>query len=57
MKTLVWTTIIYGAEGWTLRADEKKKIQAAEMWCYRRLANVTWKEKTYKQIYPRRIKC
>ena len=45
MKTLVWTTITYGAEGWTLRADEKKKIQAAEMWCYRRLANVTWKEK------------
>ena len=45
MKTLVWTTITYGAEGWTLKTDDKKKIQAAEMWCYRRLANVSWKDK------------
>ena len=25
MKVLVWTTVNYGAEGWTLRAEEKKK--------------------------------
>ena len=45
MKVLVWTTMTYGAEGWTLRADEKKRIQAAEMWCYRRLLNVTHKDR------------
>ena len=45
MKVLVWTTINYGAEGWTLRADEKKKIQSAEMWLYQRLLNITWKDK------------
>ena len=45
MKVLVWTTMTYGAEGWTLRADEKKRIQAAEMWCYRRLLNVTYKDR------------
>ena len=51
MKVLVWTTITYGAEGWTLRAEEKKKIQAAEMWCYRRLLNLSWKDKrTNKSI-------
>ena len=50
MKTLVWTTITYGAEGWILRAYDKKKIQAAEMWCYRRLANLTWKEAEYIQV-------
>ena len=45
MKVLVWTVITYGAEGWTLRADEKNRILAAEMWCYRRLLNVTHKDR------------
>ena len=45
MKVLVWTTMTYGAEGWTLRADEMRRIQAAEMWLYRRLLNVTYKDR------------
>ena len=35
----------YVAEGWTLRSDEKKRIQSAELWCYRRLLNVTYKDR------------
>ena len=51
MKVLVWTTVNYGAEGWTLRAEEKKKIQSAEMWFYQRLLNITWKNKrTHESI-------
>ena len=45
MKVLVWTVMTYGAEGWTLRSDEKKRIQAAELWCFRRLLNVTYKDR------------
>ena len=45
MKVLVWTVMSYGAEGWTLRSDEKKRILAAEMWTYRRLLNVTHKDR------------
>ena len=45
MKVLVWTTVTYGAEGWTLKSEEKKKIQAAEMWFHRRLLNVTYKDR------------
>ena len=45
MTVLLWTTITYGAEGWTLKSEEKKKIQAAEMWCHRRLLNVTYKDR------------
>ena len=45
MKVLVWTTINYRAEGWTLRAEEKKKIQSAEMWLYKRVLKITWKDK------------
>ena len=45
MKTLVWTTITYGAEGWTLKAEEKKRLQASEMFCYRRLLHISWKDR------------
>ena len=45
MKVLVWTTVTYGTEGWTLKSDEKKRIQAAEIWFYRRLLNVTYKDR------------
>ena len=41
----------YCAEGWTLTAEKKKMIYVAEMYCYRRLVNVSWKDKiTNKSI-------
>ena len=45
MKVLVWTTITYGAEGWSLKADDIKKIKAPEMWCLRRVLNNTFKDR------------
>ena len=45
MKVLVWTTVNYGAEGWTLQAKEKKKIQSEEIWFCQRLLNVNLKNK------------
>ncbi|GFN78854.1 endonuclease-reverse transcriptase [Plakobranchus ocellatus] len=37
MKTLVWTVMTYGAEGWTIKKKQEKKINSTEMWFYRRL--------------------
>ena len=37
--------MIYGCEAWTLRKNDEKRLEAAEMWCYRRLLRVTWKDK------------
>lgn len=45
MKCLVWTIMTYGAEGWTIKDKDKKKILAAEMWFYRRMMRISWKEK------------
>lgn len=51
MKTLVWSTVMYGSEGWTLKKRDKQRIQAAEMWFYRRLLRISWTEKrTNKSI-------
>lgn len=45
LKCLVWPVMLYGCEAWTLRKEEENKINAAEMWFYRRLLRVQWTEK------------
>ena len=45
VKALIWPVITYGAEGWTLKKDYERRLEAAEMWCYRRLLRISWTEK------------
>ena len=42
LKALVWSVAIYGCEGWTLYSEDKKYIDAFEMWCHRRLLRISW---------------
>ena len=44
LKCLVWPVVMYGCEAWTLRKEEKDRLNAAEMWFYRRLLRVSWKD-------------
>ena len=51
VNALIWPIITYGAEGWTLKKDDKRRLEAVEMWCYRRLLRISWTEKrTNKRI-------
>ena len=51
VKALIWPVITYGAEGWTLKKDDERRLEAAEMWCYRRMLQISWTEKrTNKSI-------
>ena len=51
LKALIWPVITYGAEGWTLKKDDERRLEAAEMWCYRRMLRISWTEKrTNKSI-------
>jgi len=45
VKTLVWSVLLYGSETWTMRKEERKRIEAFEMWVWRRMAKVSWTEK------------
>ncbi|GFO49994.1 endonuclease-reverse transcriptase [Plakobranchus ocellatus] len=49
MKTLVWTVMTYGAEGWTIKKKQEKKINSTEMWFYRRLLRISWRERRTDQ--------
>ena len=56
MKCLVWTVMTYGAEGWTLKQQDEDKINATEMWFYRRMLKISWKEKRTNKSILRELK-
>ena len=45
VKAIIRPVITYGAEVWTLKKDDERRLEAAEMWCYRRLLRISWMEK------------
>ena len=44
-KVLVFPIVLYGAETWTMRKHERRKIDAFELWCWRRVLRVSWMER------------
>ena len=42
VKALVWSVALYGSETWTLRKDNVKRIQAFEMWIWRKMEKNSW---------------
>ena len=40
----IWSIALYGLETWTLKKREKKYLESFEMWCWRRIAKVKWKD-------------
>ncbi len=45
LDTYIFSVISYGSETWTYNKDIKSRIEAFEMWCYRRLLKISWKYK------------
>jgi hypothetical protein len=41
-KCYIWSTALYGAETWTLRAVDQKHLEIIEMWCWRRMEKISW---------------
>ena len=42
VKALVFRVVTYGCESWTIKKAERRRIDAFELWCWRRLLRVTW---------------
>ena len=42
VKTMVFPVVMYGCESWTIKKAERWRIDAFELWCWRRLLSVTW---------------
>ena len=42
VKAMVFPVVMYGCEGWTIMKTECQRIDAFELWCWRRLLRVSW---------------
>uniref|UniRef100_A0AC11EKE9 Uncharacterized protein n=1 Tax=Ovis aries TaxID=9940 RepID=A0AC11EKE9_SHEEP len=42
VKAMVFPVVMYGCESWTVRKAERQRIDAFELWCWRRLLRVPW---------------
>ena len=42
MKCYICSIALYGAEAWTLRKLDQKYLESSEMWCWRRMENISW---------------
>ena len=42
VKAMVFPVVMYGCESWTVRKAERRRIDAFELWCWRRLFRVPW---------------
>jgi hypothetical protein len=45
VKTIVWSVALYGCETWTLRKEEVRRLDALEMWLWRRMEKISWTER------------
>ena len=54
LKCYVWSTLLYGAEAWTLSSVMMKKLEAFETWLYRKMLRISWKHRiTNDEVYHR----
>ena len=57
VKAIVFPVVMYGCENWTIKKAECQRIDALELWCWRRLLRVPWtarrsNQSILKEIYP-----
>ena len=54
-KTMVFPAVIYGYDSWTMKKVEWQKVDAFELWCWRRLLSVPWMARRSSQSILKEI--
>ena len=55
VKVMVFPMVMYGCESWTIKKAEHQRIDAFELWCWRRLLRVPWTARTANQSILKEI--
>ena len=55
VKAMVFSVVMYGCESWTTRKAERRRIDAFELWCWRRLLRVPWTARRSNQSILKEI--
>ena len=55
VKAMVFPVVMYGFESWTIKKPEPRRIDAFELWCWRRLLRVPWAARRSNQSILNKI--
>ena len=55
VKAMVFPVVMYGCESWTIKKAESQRIDALELWCWRRLLRVPWTARRSNQSILKEI--
>ena len=55
VKAMVFPVVMYGCESWTVKKTERGRIDAFELWCWRRLLRVPWTARRSNQTILKMI--
>ena len=55
VKAMVFPVVMYGSESWTIKKAERQRIDAFELWCWRRLFRVSWTARRSNQSILKEI--
>ena len=55
VKAMVFLVVMYGCESWSIKKAECQKVDAFELWCWRRLLRVPWTERRSNQSILKEI--
>ena len=55
VKAMVFLVVMYGCESWTIKKAECQRIDAFELWCWRRLLRVPWTVRRLNQSILKEI--
>ena len=55
VKAMVFPVVMYGCKSWTIKKAECKRIDAFELWCWRRLLRVPWTTRRSNQVILKEI--
>ena len=54
VKAMVFPVVMYGCESWTIKKAERQRIDAFELWCWRRLLRVPWADcQEIQPVHPK----
>ena len=55
VKAMVFPLVMYGCESWAVKKAERRRIDAFELWCWRRLLRVPWTARRFNQSILKEI--
>ena len=55
IKAMVFPVVMYGCDSWTIKKAERRRIDAFELWCWRRFLTVPWNAKRSSQFILKEV--